>query len=136
MAVLALDLGKRRIGVAASDELGVTAQGLATLDARNRRADLAAIAAIARERNASLIVVGFPLNMNGTEGPQAEWTRDYAQAIERATGLPVKLWDERLTSAEASRLISDSGSRVDRKSGTLDRLSAVLILQSYLDSQS
>lgn len=135
LRVLALDLGKKRIGMAVSDELGITAQGLETLQARNKRMDLSTIARIARERGAALILIGLPLNMNGTDGPQAVWTREYAAAIERETGLPVKLWDERLSSAQASRLLRDSDARVDPKSGVLDRMSAVILLQSYLDSQ-
>ena len=117
-----------------SDELGVTAQGLPTLDARNKREDLAAIARIVQERTISLILVGYPLNMSGAIGPQAEWVQEYAATLERHMGLPVKLWDERLTSAAASRLLRESNARPDRKSGTVDRMAAVILLQSYLDS--
>jgi len=134
LRILALDLGKRRIGVAVSDELGVTAQGLPTLDCRNKLTDLAELARIAREKSASLILVGHPLNMSGEAGPQAAWVEDYAQALTRETGIPVKLWDERLTSAAASRLLRESNARPDRKSGTVDRMAATILLQSYLDS--
>jgi putative Holliday junction resolvase len=134
LRILALDLGKRRIGVAVSDELGVTAQGLETIQCRNKRTDLGSIARIIAERGVSLILVGHPLNMSGQPGAQAEWVEAYAQTLEKEMHLPVKLWDERLTSAEASRLLRDSDAHPDRKTGTLDRMSAVILLQSYLDS--
>ncbi len=129
-----MDLGKRRIGAAVSDELGVTAQGLETIQCRNKRADLASIANIVAQRGVALILVGHPLNMSGQAGAQAEWVEAYAQTLERELRLPVKLWDERLTSAEASRLLRESDAHPDRRSGTLDRMSAVILLQSYLDS--
>jgi putative holliday junction resolvase len=131
---LALDLGKRRIGAAVSDGLGLTAQGLETIQCRNKRADMSAIARIVSERAISLILVGHPLNMSGQVGRQAEWVEAYAQTLERELKLPVKLWDERLTSAEASRLLRESDAHPDRKSGTVDRMAAVILLQSYLDS--
>jgi putative Holliday junction resolvase len=134
MRILALDLGKRRIGVAVSDELGITAQGIDTIQCRNKRTDLAEIARLAAEREATLILVGNPLNMSGEIGSQAEWVRDYAEQIAKCTGLEVKLWDERLTSAEASRLLREGGISVDRKAGIVDRMAAVLLLQSYMDS--
>jgi putative holliday junction resolvase len=81
------------------------------------------------------MLIGNPLNMSGEPGPQAEWVADMAARIGRYTGIEVKLWDERLTSAEASRTLRDGGISVDRKSGNLDRMAAVLLLQSYLDSQ-
>lgn len=135
MRILALDLGKRRIGVAVSDELGITALGLETIHCTNRHADLAAIARAAGERSVSTIVIGNPLNMSGQPGPQAEWVADMAARIAGYTGLEVKLWDERLTSAEASRTLRDGGISVERKSGTVDRMAAILLLQNYLDSR-
>jgi putative holliday junction resolvase len=134
MRILALDLGKRRIGVAVSDELGITAQGLETIHCRNKSSDLAAIARAATEKGAKLLLIGNPLNMSGQPGAQAEWVADMAAQIARYTGIEVKLWDERLTSAEASRTLREGGISTDRKSGTLDRMAAVLLLQSYLDS--
>lgn len=120
--------------MAVSDELGLTAQGLDTIQCRNKRSDLAAIARIVAERGVSMLLVGHPLNMSGAAGAQAEWVEEYARNLEREMALPVKLWDERLTSAEASRLLRDSDAHPDRKSGTVDRMAAVLLLQSYLDS--
>lgn len=134
MRILALDLGKRRIGVAVSDELGITAQGLETIHCTNKRTDLAAIARAIAEKGAGLLLIGNPLNMSGAPGAQAEWVAEMAGQIAQYTGVTVKLWDERLTSAEASRTLREGGISVDRKSGTLDRMAAVLLLQSYLDS--
>jgi putative Holliday junction resolvase len=134
MRVLALDLGKRRIGVAVSDELGVTAQGMETIRCVNKRMDLAAIAQIAREKAAGLILIGNPLNMSGEVGAQAEWVHEFAARIAEHTGVQVKLWDERLTSAEANRFLREGGFHADRQSGTVDRMAATILLQSYLDS--
>ena len=132
--ILALDLGKRRIGLAISDPLGITAQGLPNIERRNKRADLAELGALAREREVGLILLGNPINMKGTEGRQSAWVRDFAEAIEKHLGLPVKLWDERLTSVEAGRVLRQSGISIERRAAAVDRLSAVILLQSYLDS--
>ena len=101
--VLALDVGTRRIGIAVSDELGITAQGLPTLERQNKRADLAALGKVTQEYGIAEIVVGMPLRMSGEEGTQAEKVRALAAEIERRCGVPVTFWDERLTSAEANR---------------------------------
>jgi putative Holliday junction resolvase len=132
--VLALDLGKKRIGLAISDGLGITAQGLATLHRRNKRTDLAALAALIKDRGVTQILMGNPLNMSGAEGRQSQWTQEFAAALEKHTGLPVKLWDERLTTAEASRVLRESGIGIEKRAAAVDRLSAVILLQSYLDS--
>ncbi len=132
--ILALDLGKRRIGLAISDPLGITAQGLPNLLRTNKRTDLAAIRQLAREREVALILLGNPMNMRGTEGRQSGWVREFAEALRTALGLPVKLWDERLTSVEASRVLRASGIGIEKRAAAVDRLSAVILLQSYLDS--
>jgi len=134
--VLALDLGKKRIGLVVSDELGLTPQGLATLTRRNKRTDLEALRILARERHVTQILMCNPLHMSGDAGRQSEWAREFAQALERYTGIPVKLWDERLTSVEASRVLRSSGIGIEKRAAAVDRLSAVILLQSYLDSQS
>ncbi len=120
--------------MAVSDELGITAQGMDTLNCVNKRTDMAAIARIARDKGAGLVLIGNPLNMTGQVGAQAEWVHEYAARIAEYTGLEVKLWDERLTSAEANRFLREGGLSVDRKTGTVDRMAAVILLQSYLDS--
>ncbi len=132
--VLALDLGKRRIGLAISDELGITAQGLATLQRRNKRSDLAALGSLIRERGVTQLLMGNPLHMSGKEGRQSEWVQEFASALEKHTGIPVRLWDERLTTVEASRVLRQSGISIEKRAAAVDRLSAVILLQSYLDS--
>src|SRR6266513_1583915 len=104
MRILALDLGKRRIGLAISDELGITAQGLPTLQRKNNRTDLAELARIMREKNVSRVLIGDPLHMSGDSGTQSESARQFAGLVARHTGREVKLWDERLTTVEASRV--------------------------------
>ena len=132
--ILALDLGKKRIGLAISDPLGITAQGLPNLARVNKRTDFAALEQMDRERQVGLILMGNPINMRGDEGRQSGWVREFAQALEKRTGLPVKLWDERLTSVEANRVLRSSGISIEKRAAAVDRLSAVILLQSYLDS--
>ncbi len=132
--ILALDLGKKRIGLAISDPLGVTAQGLPNIVRTNKRTDLDALARLAAEREVRLFLMGNPLNMSGREGRQSEWVKEFAEALERRTNLPVKLWDERLTTVEASRVLRESGISIEKRAAAVDRLSAVILLQSYLDS--
>lgn len=132
--ILALDLGKRRIGLAISDELGITAQGLDTQQRTNMREDLAHLANLITEKNVGLILMGNPIHMSGREGRQAEYTRDFAQRLKEETGLPIVYWDERLTSVEAGRVLRDSGISIEKRARAVDRLSAVILLASYLDS--
>jgi len=132
--ILALDLGKKRIGMAISDPLGLTAQGLPNLERKNKRADVAEIARQARERGADLILIGNPLHMSGSEGRQSAWAREFAAELTEREGLPVRLWDERLTTVEAARVLRSSGVGIEKRARAVDRLSAVILLQSYLDS--
>jgi putative Holliday junction resolvase len=132
--ILALDLGKRRIGLAISDPLGITAQGLPNLVRTNKRADLAELDKLIHDREVGLILMGNPVNMGGKEGRQSAWVRDFAAALERTTGLAVKLWDERLTTVQAGRVLRESGISIAKRAAAVDRLSAVILLQSYLDS--
>ena len=132
--ILALDLGKRRIGLAISDPLGITAQGLPNLLRTNKRTDLSALEGLIREREVGLILMGNPINMGGAEGRQSGWVREFAGALAERTHLPVKLWDERLTSVEAGRVLRSSGISIEKRAAAVDRLSAVILLQSYLDS--
>jgi putative Holliday junction resolvase len=133
---MALDVGKRRIGVAISDELGLTAQGLETVERTNKREDLARLASLAETRGVSLFLVGNPVNMSGSEGRQAEWVRRFAGDLAAHTGIPIRLWDERLTTVEAGRVLRSSGISIEKRARAIDRLSAVLLLQSYLDAVS
>lgn len=132
--ILALDLGKRRIGLAVSDELGITAQGIETLQRTNLRGDLGELRRIIAERGVASVLLGNPLHMSGREGRQAEWVKEFAALLEKNTGLAVKLWDERLTTVEASRVLRSSGISIQKRAKAVDRLSAVILLQSYLDS--
>lgn len=132
--VLALDLGKKRIGLAMSDPLGITAQGLPTLYRTIIREDLAAIDAIIRENSVRLILIGNPLNMSGTEGRQAVYTQDFAKRLAEYTGVEIRFWDERLTSVEAGRVLKQSGISIEKRAKAVDRLSAVILLSSFLDA--
>jgi putative holliday junction resolvase len=131
--ILALDLGKRRIGLALSDPLGITAQGLPTLQRTNVREDLAALAHLIEERDVGLILMGYPLHMSGREGRQAEYTRDFGERLASRTGLPIRYWDERLTTVEAQRVLKSSGISIAKRAGAVDQLSAQILLASYLD---
>jgi len=131
---LAFDLGKKRIGLAVSDPLRITAQGLPNLDRTNKRTDLAALGELMKEREIGLVLMGNPINMGGKEGRQSGWVREFATALEAHTRVPVQLWDERLTSVEAGRVLRESGISIEKRAAAVDRLSAVILLQSYLDS--
>lgn len=131
--VLALDLGKRRIGLAVSDELGLTAQGLPTLQRTNKAQDLEALSRVIRDRGVALVVVGLPLHMSGTEGRQANLAGQFSRTLAAFAQVEVRMWDERLTTVEAGRVLKQSGVSRQKQKAAVDRLSAVLILQSYLD---
>ncbi len=133
--VLALDLGTRRIGLAVSDELHLTAQGIPTLVRRNLRSDVEELARIVQEKGVGRILLGDPRRMSGQQGRQSEWASDFAARLEKRLGLPVELWDERLTSREAERTLRGSGIANQDRKAAIDRLSAVILLQSYLDAQ-
>ena len=131
--VLALDLGKKRIGLAMSDPLGITAQGLPTLERTNLREDIGALEKLMKEFGVGLILMGHPLHMSGREGRQAAYTRDFAERLAERTGIEVKLWDERLTTVEAQRVLRESGIGIEKRARAVDRLAAVILLESYLD---
>lgn len=120
--------------MAISDPLGLTAQGLPNLERTRKRTDLSALAALAQEREVGLILMGNPVNMGGSEGRQSAWVREFAEALEKQTGLPICYWDERLTTVEANRVLRESGISLEKRAAAVDRLSAVILLQSYLDS--
>ena len=133
--ILALDLGKKRIGLAISDELGITAQGLETVERRGRRDDIEDLRRLAVLRGVTKILVGDPLHMSGDSSRQGDYTREFASELERKTGLPVEFRDERWTSREAERTLRGSGVANGKRKATIDKLSAVILLQSYLDSR-
>jgi len=133
--VLALDFGKQRIGLALSDERQIIAQGLETLERTNIREDLARLFRLASEHSVSLIVIGNPLHMSGKEGFQTEKAREFGARLQAASGIPVEFWDERLTTVEAERVLRQSGISIQKRAKAVDRLAAVILLESYLDSR-
>jgi putative Holliday junction resolvase len=130
--ILALDLGKKRIGLALSDPLGVTAQGLPTLQRVNIRTDLAALDRLAAEHDVRLILLGHPLHMSGHESRQSQYTREFAGRLTEWTGLEVRLWDERLTTVEAQRVLKSSGISIVKRAKAVDQLAAQILLESFL----
>lgn len=146
MRVLGLDYGTKTVGVAVSDPLEITAQPLETIERKSAgklRQTLARIEAIIEEYGAAgqqekieKIVLGYPKNMNNTKGDRCEATVSFKNDLERRTGLEVVLWDERLTTVEAERILMDSGVRRENRKTYIDKMAAAVILQNYLDSKS
>ncbi len=130
-----MDVGSRRIGLAISDPLGITAQGLDTIHRQNKRLDFAQLERVIREHDVAEIVMGLPLRMSGAEGIQAEKMQTFAEEIRRRFKLPVHLWDERLTSAQANRLLRETEMSIKRRGAVVDQMAAVLILQSWMDAR-
>ena len=137
MRILGLDYGSKTVGVAVSDPLGLTAQSVETIWRKQEnklRQTLARIEELAAEYQAEKIVLGLPKNMNNTIGERAEKTLEFREMLERRTGLPVVMWDERLTTVEAERTLMEASVRRENSKQYLDQLAAVFILQGYLDS--
>lgn len=134
--ILGLDVGSRRIGLAISDPLGITAQGLETLQRQNKRFDFSHLEQVIREHRVAEIVIGLPLRMAGGEGIQAEKMQAFAEEVRRRFRLPVHLWDERLSSAQANRLLRETDMSIKRRGEVVDQMAAVLILQSWMDARS
>jgi putative holliday junction resolvase len=133
--LLGMDVGQRRIGLAVSDPLGITAQGLPTLQRRNKRADLAELERLIAEHHVSEIVVGHPLRLSGQPSAQTVKVTDFADDLRKRFQLPVHLWDERLTSAEANRLLRETDMSIRRRGEVVDQMSAVIILQSFMEAR-
>jgi putative holliday junction resolvase len=134
--ILGLDVGSRRIGIAVTDPLGITAQGLETLERRNKRYDFEHLQRVIRQYEVREIVVGLPLRMSGSEGTQSEKMRAFAEDLRKKSGLPVHLWDERLTSAEANRFLRETELSIEKRGKAVDRMAAVLILQSWMENSA
>ena len=130
-----MDVGSRRIGLAISDPLAITAQVLDTIHRQNKRRDLAQLERVIREHDVAEIVMGLPLRMSGAEGIQAEKMQAFAEEIRRRFRVPVHLWDERLTSAQANRLLRETDMSIKRRGAVVDQMAAVLILQSWMDAK-
>ena len=136
MRIMALDVGTRRIGVAMSDELMITAQGRDTIYRKELNGDLATIARLVKENGVSEVVVGLPISMNGSYSAKTKEVVSFMETLAKSVDIPVKTWDERLTTVQAqSVLLAADVSRAKRKKVT-DKLAAQIILQSYLDSKS
>lgn len=134
--ILALDLGKKRIGLAMSDPLGITAQGLPTLHRTNIREDLAELQRLVSQHDVTVILMGHPLHMSGRESRQSVYTREFADRLAERTGLEIRFWDERLTTVEAERVLRSSGISIEKRARAVDQLAAVILLESYLDSEA
>lgn len=131
--IMGLDIGDKTIGVAVSDLMGMTAQGIKTIKRTSKKNDIEEIKQIIKEKQVNLIVSGLPKNMNGTVGPQGEKVQKLCELIKEETGLEIEFWDERLTTVAAEKtLITADVSRKKRKN-VIDMMAAVLILQGYLD---
>ena len=124
--ILALDVGKKRIGLAVSDEMGWTAQGLDTLERTRIRDDLTRLKQLAEQWNIKTLLVGEPLHMSGETSRQSEYTREFADRLKEHLSLPVIFWDERLTSVEAERVLRETGASLEKRKQSIDRLAAVL----------
>ena len=134
--ILAVDYGRKRLGLALSDEMGLAAKGLPTLEATGLQAAIAAVTECAKVQGACQVLIGLPLNMDGTSGAMAEAASAFANGVAQASGMPVKLWDERLTSVSAKRVARETGKRVRGDKGYVDRIAAVLLLENYLQAQT
>ncbi|MDO3409033.1 Holliday junction resolvase RuvX [Saccharibacillus sp. CPCC 101409] len=136
MRLLGLDYGDRRIGVAVSDAFGWTAQGIETVQRREDGSHMQRIAELAALHEVGEIVVGLPKNMNGTIGPRGELCIEFAETLKELLGLPVHLWDERLTTVSAERTLLEADVSRKKRKQVVDKIAAGLILQNYLDSKS
>jgi putative Holliday junction resolvase len=133
---MGLDVGDRRIGVAVSDPLGLTAQPVFTLVRSNRKQDLKSLMRVIRKYGCREIVVGNPLYMSGDQSPQAAKVQAFVRVLQEETGLPVHLWDERLTTTEAHRHLHAAGMAGAEHRTVVDQVAAVLILQGFLDART
>ena len=130
---LGVDFGDARTGLALSDAMGFLATGAGCIRSNNLRITAEEPAAFAKEKGVARIIVGYPLNMNGTAGPRAERVKVFADMVAELSGIPVELLDERLTTVSAHRFLSDSGVSGKKRKSSVDELSATIILQDYLD---
>lgn len=136
MRILALDVGEKNIGLAISDELGLIAQGLPTLRRQTKDKDTSTIADIVKDRDVTEIVVGMPLNMDGSLGKSAKEVASFLEDLRKKVNLPMKVWDERLTSVQAEKVMLEADLSRKKRKRKIDKLAAQLILQSYLDSRN
>nr|WP_317332961.1 Holliday junction resolvase RuvX [uncultured Romboutsia sp.] len=133
--VMGLDIGDKTIGVAVSDLMGLTAQGVKTVKRVGKKKDIEALKEIIKERQVNKIVSGLPKNMNGTLGPQGEKVIKFCELLEEETGIKIEYWDERLSTVAAERTLIQGNVRRENRKGVIDMVAAVIILQGYLDRQ-
>jgi putative Holliday junction resolvase len=136
MRILGLDHGTKRIGVAVSDELQIIAQPLEFVPAEPVEALMRRLGTLIADREVGSIVVGMPRNMDGSYGPAAESVRKFIADLQAQFAVPVRTWDERLTSAQANRVLIESKVRRDKRKASVDRMAAAILLQSFLDAQA
>ena len=132
--IMCLDLGESRTGVAVSDMLGITAQGAGVIRCKSFDEDICEFIKIINEKNVGLVVVGYPLNMDGTEGAKAQRVKEQFNILKEKLPCNVVLWDERLSTKEAERAFDQTGKNWKKKRNVIDEMAAQIILQSYLDS--
>ena len=138
MRIMGLDYGSKTVGVAISDELLITAQPLMTIERKSEnklRKTLAKIEELIKEYEVSFVVLGYPKNMDNSEGQRVAATKEFMEHIERRTGLEVYLQDERMTTVESERILKEAGVRREHRKEFVDKMAAAVILQSYLDSR-
>ena len=133
--IMGLDIGDKTIGVAVSDLMGLTAQGVTTIKRVGKKKDIEAIKQIIAEKQVNKIVSGLPKNMNGTVGPQGEKVQKFCELLKEETNLPIEFWDERLSTVAAERSLIEGNVRRANRKKVIDMLAAVIILQGYLDSK-
>lgn len=131
--ILAIDFGLRRIGLAVSDALGITAQGLPTLHRTAIRKDIEHIRSVAEKYSVQKVIVGNPISNTGNPTAMSRHAREFADKLRHRLGSPIELWDERLTSVEANRVLRTAGLSINKRQQAVDRVAAVLLLQNYLD---
>ena len=135
MRIMAIDYGDAHTGVALSDPTGFLTGSTRTIHSRSARVVLDELVKLIRDQQVDELVMGFPRNMDGTEGPRAQLYRDFARQLEGAAGLPVALWDERRTTVDAHRILFEAGQNAKKRKKTVDAVAASLILESYLDAR-
>ena len=133
--IMGLDIGDKTIGVAVSDLMGLTAQGVTTIKRVGKKKDIEAIKQIIAEKQVNKIVSGLPKNMNGTVGPQGEKVQKFCELLKEETNLPIEFWDERLSTVAAERSLIEGNVRRENRKKVIDMVAAVIILQGYLDSK-
>ena len=138
MKIMGLDVGSRTIGVAISDAFGWTAQGIETIKIKEEEGEfgIERIKELVKEHNVTEFVVGYPKNMNNTVGPRGEASENYKKLLEETFGFPVKLWDERLTTMAAERVLLEADVSRKKRKQVIDKMAAIMILQGYLDSRN